>query len=170
MKELSGKVLIVDDSKSATRAIRKILEQDYIVKIADSGEKAVEINKKYDPDIILPDVALPGIDGYEVCRKIRSESNSRFKKIIMVSVRTLLNHRLDGYTAGADDYLVKPFEVEELLAKVRVFIRLRHTEKELDSLNRKWGIFSIPFSPANLCPPMTEDQQAQVWAWHRPKK
>ncbi|MEE4355325.1 MAG: response regulator [Desulfococcaceae bacterium] len=137
MKRLSGKVLIVDDSKSTTGAISRILERDYIIKTAPNGEKAIEINQEYDPDVILLDVALPGIDGYEVCRRIRSENNSRFKKIIMISVRTMLNHRLEGYASGADDYLVKPFEPEELLAKVRVFLRLRHTEKELYNLNRE---------------------------------
>ncbi|MDM8536114.1 response regulator [Desulfobacterales bacterium HSG17] len=136
MSKQSGKVLIVDDSRSTIQLIKDTLEQNYITKVAVSGEKAIEINKYFDPDVILLDVALPGIDGYEVCRRIRSESRYRFTKIIMISVRTLLNQRLEGYASGADDYIVKPFETEELEAKVRVFNRLRHTEKELDILNQ----------------------------------
>lgn len=136
MNEQPGKVLIVDDSRSTTQLIKNALENNYIIKVAATGEKAIVINKYFDPDVILLDVALPGIDGYEVCRKIRSESRYRFTKIIMISVRTLLNQRLEGYASGADDYIVKPFETEELEAKVRVFYRLRNTEKELDRLNR----------------------------------
>lgn len=137
MNNEPGKVLIVDDSRSTIQLIKNVLEQDYITKVAATGEKAIEINNYFDPDVILLDVALPGIDGYEVCRKIRSQSKFGFTKIIMISVRTMLDQRLEGYASGADDYIVKPFETDELVAKVRVFSSLRRTEKELDRLNRK---------------------------------
>jgi signal transduction histidine kinase len=78
---------------------------------------------------------MPGIDGYEVCRQIRANEAFRTVKIIMVSSRSELKERLNGYASGADDYIGKPFQEEELLAKVRVFLRIRALENELQQLN-----------------------------------
>lgn len=102
---------------------------DYIVETADSGERALEILPAFKPDLILLDIQLPGIDGYEVCQKIRSDDKYRFTKIIMVSGHARVNERLKGYESGADDYIGKPFDNEELLAKVRVFAQLKNKEE-----------------------------------------
>lgn len=130
-----NKILIVDDSKSIVAAIVEILENDFHVKAAFSGEEALEVIKEFKPDLILLDVVMTGINGYKVCQKIRSDGSFGYIKIIMVSSKTMLEELLKGYEAGADDYIGKPFKEEELLAKVRVFMRLKSVEDELKRVN-----------------------------------
>lgn len=130
-----NKILIVDDSISVIEAIKSVLQKDYIIQTATSGEDALKVLTNFFPDLILLDVLMPGMSGYEVCQKIRSHEKYKSIKIIMVSSMTQLEERLKGYEAGADDYIGKPFRDEELLAKVRVFIRLKNTEDQLQLLN-----------------------------------
>ncbi len=131
-----NQILVVDDVPSIRGVMKDMLEPDYLVWTASNGEETLEILQTFLPDIILLDVNMPGIDGYEVCKQIRSKSESGFIKIIMVSGRATLEERLKGYEAGADDYIAKPFDKEELLAKVRVFLRLKSVEDQLRELNR----------------------------------
>jgi len=131
-----NKILVVDDAQSVVAVIREILEKEYIVESAFSGEQGLETVSDFRPDMILLDVTMTGIDGYEVCRRIRKDGSFGFIKIIMVSGRTMLEERLKGYEAGADDYIGKPFKAEELLAKVRVFMRLKSVEDQLHELNK----------------------------------
>jgi len=130
-----NKILVVDDAASVVSAIRDMLEPEYEVETAFNGKDALEILIKFRPDLILLDVMMPGMDGYEVCQRIRSDRAFGFVKIIMVSGKTMLKERLKGYDAGADDYIAKPFKAEELLAKVRVFLRLKSVEDQLCKLN-----------------------------------
>ncbi|MFH1214885.1 MAG: response regulator [Pseudomonadota bacterium] len=129
--KVQNKVLIVDDEPIILFYIQDLLGMvgHYIVETADSGEKALEILPAFKPDLILLDIQLPGMDGYEVCRRIRSDDQYRFTKIIMVSGHARVNERLRGYEAGADDYIAKPFDNEELLAKVRIFAQLKNKEE-----------------------------------------
>lgn len=131
-----NKILVVDDAASIVNAIRDTLKPEYEVETAFSGKDALEILREFRPDLILLDVMMPGMDGYTVCRKIRSDPAFNFVKIIMVSGKTMLEERLRGYDAGADDYIGKPFKTEELLAKVRVFLRLKSVEDQLRELNQ----------------------------------
>lgn len=128
-------VFVVDDAHSVLDHMRDILEPDYRVETAPTGEAALARLNEIRPDVVLLDVILPGMDGYAVCRKIRSEPDLAGVRIIMISNRSLLDQRLTGYEAGADDYMVKPFQPPELLAKVRVFTRLKAAEDELRELN-----------------------------------
>jgi two-component system sensor histidine kinase/response regulator len=132
-----GKILIVDDSVSVARLTKAVLKKEYQVEIASNGEEAFEILRSYIPDIILLDVIMPGMDGIEVCKKIRTDKNLFFIKIIMISSQTQIDERMKGYEAGADDYLGKPFNKEELLAKVHVFFRLKLVEDKLNEMNEK---------------------------------
>ncbi|MFZ5764737.1 MAG: hybrid sensor histidine kinase/response regulator [Thermodesulfobacteriota bacterium] len=129
--KVHNKILIVDDEPIILFYMQDLLSSagDYIVESADSGEKALEILPAFKPDLILLDIQLPGMDGYEVCRAIRADNTYRFTKIIMVSGHARVNERLRGYEAGADDYIGKPFDNEELLAKVRVFTQLKNKEE-----------------------------------------
>jgi signal transduction histidine kinase len=85
------------------------------------------------PDVVLLDIVMPGMDGYETCRRMRACPALASTKIIMVSSKATTAERLEGYAAGADDYLVKPYEPDELIAKVRVYLRLKSVE-EVDRL------------------------------------
>ncbi len=130
------KILIVDDANSIRLFLSEmLLEAGYEVMTASSGEEALITLKDFIPDLVLLDVIMPGINGYEVCRNIRKEAAYKFIKIIMVSAEKKLEERLQGYQSGADDYLQKPFDKEELLAKVRVFLRLKSVEDQLLDLN-----------------------------------
>jgi signal transduction histidine kinase len=101
--------------------------------MAASGHEALERVKDCKPDIVLLDIMMPGIDGYEVCRRLRGDVRLKHLKIIMVSAKALTSERLEGYDAGADDYITKPFDEDELQAKVKVYSRLKSLE-EVDSL------------------------------------
>lgn len=134
MKKIT-KILIIDDEPENVLVMREMLRfhPQYECKVGHSGNAALDILKSYFPDIILLDVMMPGINGYEVCRQVRAEHKHKFSKIIMVSGMSTIDDRLMGYDAGADDYLTKPYVVGELLAKLEVYSKLNRME-ELDSL------------------------------------
>ncbi len=123
-----GRVLIVDDDPMTLFLIADFLEGRYEVKTATSGEEALELVHGFMPDIMLLDVMMPGMDGYEVCRAIRADSSLAGIKVIFVSAKELLKDRLQGYEAGGEDFVTKPFKQEELLAKVKVFLRIKRRE------------------------------------------
>ncbi len=127
-------ILVVDDSPPVITMIKKILK-GYNLKEARSGEEALEIIPVFKPDLILLDVTMHGIDGFEVCRRVRSDGGYNTVKIIMVSSGTILKERIKGYEAGADDYICKPFNKDEFQAKVRAFLRLKQVEDQLQELN-----------------------------------
>ncbi|MBN1804277.1 MAG: hybrid sensor histidine kinase/response regulator [Sedimentisphaerales bacterium] len=121
--------MAVDDNAVDVMVIKKILEREYELRTGSTGEQALEIARDFLPDIILLDNMLPGIGGGEVCQQIRSDSRLRHTKIIMVSGKTMVSERVEAYEAGADDYITKPFDREELLAKIRVYLRLKSVEE-----------------------------------------
>ena len=127
--EKSGKILIVDDDPINVDIIREILGDNYNYRVAYSGLEALEIADSFHADIILLDIMMPDLDGYEVCRRFRADKNLSLTKIVLVSAKQMLDDRLEGYRAGADDYLTKPFEPAELLAKIQVFLRLKSIEE-----------------------------------------
>ena len=125
------RVLIVDDEPRNQRIVIETLEDIVDYQTAANGEEALALAKSFAPDLILLDIMMPTIDGYEVCRKIRENHEMKLTKIILVSGKAMLEERLKGYEIGADDYITKPFASEELLAKVRVFLHLSSLEKRL---------------------------------------
>ncbi len=127
------RILVVDDEPQALRLHDRILRDHFILETASCGAEALLIARNFQPDLILLDINMPGMDGYETCRRIRTNSRHSLTKIFMVSGRDLPEERVLGYEAGADDYIVKPFNVEELRAKIRVFLRLRRME-EIDKI------------------------------------
>jgi signal transduction histidine kinase len=131
---LQNKILIVDDDAAGARATARILRRErFAVEIASSGVEALAALATFNPDLVLLDIVMPGIDGYEVCRRVRASERTRLTKIILVSGQGSVEERLRGYEAGADDYVAKPYDPAELLAKVRVFLRLKRAE-EIDKL------------------------------------
>jgi len=127
------KILVVDDDPLNLEILEEILSEKYSVRIAESGEEAIQILPEFNPDLMLLDIMMPGIDGYEVCRRVRADHRYYLLKIILISGKSMLEERLLGYEAGADDYIVKPFVDEELEAKIRVFLRLKRSE-EVDQI------------------------------------
>ncbi len=127
--QVQEKILAVDDDPNNITILKELLDDNYDLKAAATGEQALEIAQDFRPDIILVDIMMPAMDGYEVCRRLREHCTLKHTKIIMVSARAMVTERLEGYKAGADDYITKPFEGDELLAKVRVYLHLKHAEE-----------------------------------------
>lgn len=123
------KILVVDDNHTNLAIMQEIFDGHYELKSATSGKECLVLADRFLPDLILLDIMMPGIDGYETCRRLRRNPNLPHTKIIMVSAKAMLSERLAGYEAGADDYLTKPFEEQELLSKVRVYMRLKSVEE-----------------------------------------
>lgn len=125
MNDSSHRILIVDDDASILRLLRRVLGAEYLVAEADSGEQALAMLEAFDPDLVMLDIMMPGIDGYEVCRRIRTNPASRGVQILMVSAKSSREEQFRAYAAGADDYVTKPFDPQELQARVRLHFRLR---------------------------------------------
>ena len=122
------KILIVDDDSNISNLISLYLEKECFETITvEDGESALEEFKKFSPDLILLDLMLPGIDGYEVCREIRKTSTT---PIIMLSAKGEIFDKVLGLELGADDYIIKPFDTKELIARVKAVLRRYRTVPE----------------------------------------
>lgn len=114
---MKSKILIIEDEKKIARFIQLELEHEgYDVSTAYDGRDGLELQGKYQPDLIILDLMLPGLNGVEVCRRIRQSSNV---PIIMLTAKDSTMDKVMGLDMGADDYMTKPFEIEELLARIR---------------------------------------------------
>ncbi|MEW6326038.1 MAG: hybrid sensor histidine kinase/response regulator [Thermodesulfobacteriota bacterium] len=131
-----NRILVVDDEDNNLKAIRRLLHRDYILEFAQNGDEALRFIPDFSPDLILLDIMMPGIDGYEVCRRLKSDSKTSNMMVLLVSARSALEDRLRGYEVGADDYIIKPYDPEELRAKVRILLRLKNAQDELRALNQ----------------------------------
>ena len=119
------KILIVDDDENIANLISLYLTKEcYETRIEHDGQSALDAFKEYAPNLILLDIMLPGLDGYEVCREIRRESKV---PIMMLSAKTEVFDKVLGLELGADDYIIKPFDSKELVARVKAVLR-RYTE------------------------------------------
>lgn len=115
------KILIVDDDNNIAELISLYLTKEcYDVKIVNDGEEALLAYKSYNPNLILLDLMLPGIDGYQVCREIRAKDNI---PIIMLSAKGEVFDKVLGLELGADDYIMKPFDSKEMVARVKAVLR-----------------------------------------------
>lgn len=115
------KILIVDDDNNIAELISLYLTKEcYDTKIVNDGEEALQAFEQYSPNMILLDLMLPGIDGYQVCREVRAKSNV---PIIMLSAKGEIFDKVLGLELGADDYIIKPFDSKELVARVKAVLR-----------------------------------------------
>ena len=117
-------ILIVEDNIEIAALLKDFLEKEnYIVSVAETGEKALSLYEKYGARLVLLDVMLPGIDGFIVCSRIREVSNT---PIIILSAKTDREDKLNGITLGADDYIEKPIDIDILLAKIKGIFKRRY--------------------------------------------
>jgi len=142
------KILVVDDERAVRESLRRALElEGYQIELAADGSEAlVRLMENGDsqPDAVILDVLMPGVDGLEVCRRLRRSGNS--VPVLMLTARDEIENRVAGLDAGADDYVTKPFALEELVARVRALLRratdstdetLRFADLELDPGTRE---------------------------------
>jgi len=144
------KILVVDDERAVRESLRRALElEGYEIELAEDGRQALSLlqeEEQAQPDAVILDVLMPGVDGLEVCRRLRRSGNP--VPLLMLTARDEVENRVAGLDAGADDYVTKPFALEELLARVRALLRrttngdragevLRFADLELDAGTRE---------------------------------
>ncbi len=122
---MKADILVVDDDAKITQLLKRALSlEGYGVRTAASGEEGLEAAQTQDPDLVILDILMPGMDGIEVCRRLRASSAADVP-ILLLTAKDDVGDRVRGLDGGADDYVVKPFALEELLARVRALLR-RH--------------------------------------------
>lgn len=123
---MTSSILVVDDDPKITSLLRRSLTfAGYRVNEARNGVEALRVAQEIGPDLVILDVMLPDITGFEVCRRLRAETDAL---ILMLTAKDEVSDKIRGLDSGADDYLVKPFALEELLARVRALLRRRQPE------------------------------------------
>jgi two-component system response regulator MprA len=128
------RVLVVDDDRAVREALRRALTlAGYELRVAEDGARAIELVAQEIPDAVVLDIAMPAIDGLEVCRRLRLLGNR--VPILMLTAREAVSDRVAGLDAGADDYLVKPFDVDELKARLRALLRRSGPEGDGEELS-----------------------------------
>ncbi|HBC74236.1 MAG: hypothetical protein A2008_02435 [Candidatus Wallbacteria bacterium GWC2_49_35] len=132
MSERKG-ILIVDDTLAALKLLTDTLTNEgYIVRPASNGERALSSVQAEQPELIILDVRMPGLDGFEVCRRLKEQSCSRDIPILFLSAATDLEERVKGFALGAVDFITKPFQIEEMLARVRTHLQLSRLQNKLE--------------------------------------
>lgn len=127
-------ILVVDDMRGNRDVLRRLLEREgYEVRTSHAGADAIRLVDDLAPDLVLTDVRMPGMDGLELCRRLKSSDDTRLIPVVLLTARAEAEDRLAGIEAGADDFLSKPFNHEELRARVRSLLRLKQFTDELDS-------------------------------------
>ena len=133
-------ILIVEDNREIAILLRDFLQKEnYIVSIADTGEKALELYEKYGAKLVILDLMLPGLDGFSVCSKIRESSNTH---ILIASAKQQKVDKLKGLNLGADDYIEKPFDIDILLAKINGIFNRKYGVEEMVEGNLKLNTVS----------------------------
>jgi signal transduction histidine kinase/class 3 adenylate cyclase len=130
-------VLIVDDNTDIRNYLYSCLASTFNILQAGDGEEGLQQAQLYQPDLIISDIMMPGVDGYQLCRAIREDVKLRHIPIIFLTAKASEEMKLEGLETGADDYLAKPFNARELLARSKNLITLRQQEKEVKQLNQQ---------------------------------
>jgi putative two-component system response regulator len=131
---MAGKILIVDDESAARAALETLLRREgFEVRNAHDGAAALELCAEFRPDLILLDILMPGMNGFEVCRRIKAHPDTRLTPVVLITGLSATEDRIDGINAGADDFLSKPIDFNELLARTRSLLRLKLYTDELEN-------------------------------------
>ncbi len=136
--EGKARVLLVDDNLTNLEVLFQALEQEgYELLVAQSGEEALEIAREARPGLILLDINMPGIDGYETCIRLKADEATRGSVIIFLSARGDMEDKVRGLEIGAVDYIDKPFQFEEVVARVRKHLQIHERERQLEHENEE---------------------------------
>ena len=136
MKE---RLLIIEDDEGIVRVLRRALSYEgYQLDVASDGETGLKLSRESSPDLVILDLMLPGMDGLAVCERLRTGGNV---PILMLTARDTLQDRVEGLDAGADDYIVKPFSMKELAARIRAVLRRTGKDGALNSQNSEHIVY-----------------------------
>lgn len=143
---------VADDNADMADYLKTLLSSYWRVYIVHDGEEALEMCRRHPPGLILSDVMMPRMDGFELVRRVRNDTELRLLPIILLSARAGEEARVEGLEVGADDYLAKPFGAKELVARVKTHLELGRLRNELDRLARlsPVGIFRVD-TQVRLC-------------------
>ena len=127
-------VVVVDDQQNNRDLLERLLSlEGYQVHTAADGDSGLKAIEQYSPDLILLDVQMPGPDGFEVCRRLKHNPATRLTPVVLITGLQAREHRIEGINAGADDFLTKPFDIEQLRARLRSLLRLKRYTDDLES-------------------------------------
>ena len=125
-------ILVVDDDELVSRTLQRALKlYDYQVMVANSGTEGLQLARRHHPDLIVLDVVMPGTDGYQVCRQVRGDPLLKDTPILFLTAKSKDEDKIEGFRAGGDDYLAKPFNMQELQLRIRAILR-RSTLEQLE--------------------------------------
>ncbi|MDD5686856.1 MAG: response regulator [Elusimicrobia bacterium] len=137
MVDKKHKILVVDDEESVLVYLKEGLEiENYEVLTAKNGERAIELTKESNPDLIIVDIIMPKMNGYEMCKILKEKNNIRFLPIIMMTADRNTKGLVKGLGAGADEFIVKPFEIIEISARIKAMLRIKSLSDDLSEMNK----------------------------------
>src|SRR5918995_804309 len=134
---MANKILIVDDEPFNLDLLeQELIDQDYLIKRANDGAEALEKLPSFQPDVILLDYMMPRMNGLEVLKRLRAHETYKTIPVILLTAKATQDDKVRGLDAGADDYVIKPFDAIELLARVRAMMRVKQMHDTLEEWNR----------------------------------
>ena len=162
--EIQRNVLVVDDESQITRVLRTALaSQGYKVRTAGDGDEALEVMRQWIPDLVITDLSMPNMGGLELCRRIRNKSTI---PIIVLSVRGEEKPKIEALDSGADDYVTKPFNMNELVARVRAALRRASRPAQEETASKiEAGDFRIDLL-TRLVNGWPQDRIDELMPWH----
>ncbi len=148
MKEKDSKILVIDDQPANLKVLLYFLEQHHFeVRIAENGKRAIQVLEHYHADIILLDVLMPDINGFETCRQIKAKKETADIPVIFMTALDALKDKVAGFESGGVDYITKPFQQAEVLARLKTHLTLRRQqldlEQALEEVKQLSGLLSI---------------------------
>lgn len=127
-------ILVIDDDELVSRTLQRALKMyDYNVMVANSGTEGLQLARRHKPDLFVLDVVMPGTDGYQVCRQVRGDPVLKETPILFLTAKSKDEDKIEGFRAGGDDYLSKPFNMEELQLRIRAILRRTTTNVPAES-------------------------------------
>lgn len=127
-------ILVIDDDDLVSRTLQRALKMyDYQVMTANSGIEGLQLARRHRPDLFILDIMMPGVDGYQVCRQIRGDPLLQDAPVLFLTAKAKDEDKIEGFRAGGDDYLVKPFNMQELELRVKAILRRAGPEKVEDT-------------------------------------
>lgn len=141
---MKGKILIIDDDPNARMILSRILKKEgYEIREAENGMRGLEVTREFEPDVIIVDWMMPEMDGEQFSRIVKSDQRLKQSHIILLTAKGEIEDIVRGLDAGADDYIVKPAQHPELLARVRTGMRLRNLKNEIHELSHRVAVLEM---------------------------